>query len=636
MHMKTTNLRSEFFQSNPVPSFVYEPGSEQILQANDAAVARYGYSRREFRSMTLTDLQPGAVTHVTVSHATVSHATKAGECFAVELRVAACRHAGRKVLLMSAVDVSDWNRSRLKLMHSDDIHRSLVEECPLGIFRVNLTTSSIEEANPAILQMIGYTLEQLRATAVYSLYADPADRERFLAKLRQVGSVRDFETHFRNHNGALIRVSLSGYLCPDPDSGEQHIQGYMVDITRQRELEEQLSHAHRMEAVGRLAGGVAHDFNNITQAISLSCELALQQPLAPPLQSKMLDIMRQTSRAAEITRQLLAFSRRQVLQPRVVNLNDCVRQALSMISRTVGVDVSIELKLDESTDHVFIDPEQLTLVMMHLADNAREAMPGGGVLKISTANAPAAAPASAAGSEALSAPADRRIGPYAVLTIADTGIGMDENTLHHIFEPFFSTKQTTLTSGLGLSTVHGIIAQSKGRIQCDSSPGHGASFRICLPLAHAHSAIEAKPQGVRHRAGLLLAEDDPIVAKHLAHALKQSGFSVDSACNGEEALAAFDPLKHQLLVTDIIMPKVGGMELTRRLRQRFPNLPVVLISGYSEEISVLHHLPGEHITYLQKPFAVTGLIAAIQGLLAECNGECQPRRQSAGAVYGGD
>ena len=655
--MKTTNLRSDYFQSNPVPSFVYEPIGQRIIQANHAAIARYGYSPREFRTMSLNDLRPTGPQRPELalynpsasSHTRVTHATKAGQCFVVELHVASWHHAGHESCLLSAVDVSDWNESQLTILRSDDIHRSQIDKCPLGVFRVNVKTARIEEANSALLQILDYTLEQLRSICVTSLYANPSDRLRFLSKVYQAGRVRDFETHFRTRCGTLVRVSLSGYLCSDDETGEQFVHGYALDITHQHELEEQLNHSHRMEAVGRLAGGVAHDFNNITQAISLSCELALQQPLSPPLQSKLLDIMRQTSRAAEITRQLLAFSRRQVLQPRVVNLNDCVRQALSMIARTVGVDVSIELKLDETTDHVFIDPEQLTLVIMHLADNARQAMSQGGVLRISTANAPAAgsealshsasatgslalpdlapaagslalSPAPAAGSEALSpaVPDPTAAAPYAVLTIADTGIGMDENTLHHIFEPFFSTRETALTSGLGLSTVHGIIAQSKGRIQCSSGPGQGTTFRICLPLAHAPAVPQAKPQNVSEPVGLLLAEDDPIVRKHLAHALKQFGFSVDSACNGEEALAAFDPLKHQLLITDIIMPKVGGVELTSRLRQRFPDLPVLLISGYSEEISVLQHLPGERIAYLQKPFPVTALVNSIQSLFAEC------------------
>jgi CheY-like chemotaxis protein len=359
-----------------------------------------------------------------------------------------------------------------------------------------------------------------------------------------------------------------------------------------------------MEAVGRLAGGVAHDFNNITQSISLSCELALQHQLAPAIQSKLLDIMQQTSRAAEITRQLLAFSRRQVLQPRVVNLNDCIRKALSMLTRVVGVSVSIDLQLDETLGHVFVDPEQLTLVLMHLADNARVAMPQGGRLQIATSLAPVSA---------ASAPA----APCLLLTVTDTGVGMNEATLQRIFEPFFSTKNTTLTTGLGLSTVHGIIAQSRGRIECESALGRGTTFRIFLPIAAGKPTVDsvrvpAPINGLR----ILLAEDDPLVNKHLTDSLKLAGFAVDSVFDGEQALSTFAHGRYQLVVTDIVMPKLGGVELTHRLRQLAPQLPILIISGCSEEVSEIQHLPPNHIAYLQKPFATTQLTATLRRLLA--------------------
>jgi PAS domain S-box-containing protein len=504
--------------------------------------------------------------------------------------------------LRSAVSTLDKKQE-----HTGEIQRPLMAECPFGIYRLNLTTSRIEQANPTFLQTLGYTLDELLGVPISNLYVNPNERDTYLASLNENGRIRDFETHFRTRDGKIVRVSLSGYMSKDCETGQQYVQGYVLDVTRQRELEEQLSHSHRMEAVGRLAGGVAHDFNNITQSISLSCELALQSSLPPQLESKFLDIMRQTSRAAEITRQLLAFSRRQVLQPRVVDVNDCVRKALPLITRTVGVDVSMGLKLDESVDHVFIDPDQFTLVLMHLADNAREAMPGGGVLSISTSTSPGSSTSSkVAVSE-----------PCTVLTVCDTGSGMDEITLSHIFEPFFSTKETTVTRGLGLSTVHGIIAQSKGRIECFSSPGDGAAFRIYLPVAHAQPTAQTKPRDNQRATGILLAEDDPIVNKHLTHALKQAGFLVKSACNGQEALAAFDPQRHQVLVTDIVMPKLDGIGLTRKVCERSPALPVVLISGFSEETSVLQDLPQSNLCYLQKPFPVSRLVKAIRDVLAQ-------------------
>jgi len=598
--------------------FLYDRDSLRILAANDAALARYGYTGREFRRMTIPDLSPRgqdhavdpapAAGHGTPAPSLSTHSTRDGKLLAVEIRLAPFLHRQRHFCLMSAADSSDWSDARLKLVRSEEIHRSLVRECPYGVYRFNLTTSRYELANRAVLQLLGYTLEEFRALEAADIYPDLRERDRLLTILLASANVRgSATTRWRKKNGDIIRVCLAGYLYTDAGTGHQYVQGYVRDITRQREIEEQLSHTNRMESVGRLAGGVAHDFNNITQSINLSCELALRNQLDPSIESKLLDIMQQAARAAEITRQLLAFSRRQVLQPRVVNLNDTVRNALPMLTRAVGVDVGIELKLDETIDHILIDPEQLTLVLMQLADNARTAMPQGGRLQISTASCPAcAAPIRGINPQ-----------PCAVLTVADNGVGMDEATLRRVFEPFFSTKDTTLTTGLGLSTVHGIVSQSKGRIECQSTPGQGATFRIYLPLATEHPvAAAAAFTGDNNGCRILLAEDDPIVNKHLTHALRKAGFSVDSVGNGEEALAAFARQPYQAVVTDIVMPKLGGIELTKHLRQHHSDVPVILISGYSEEISVMQNLPHNHIAYLQKPFSSPQLVAIIRNLLA--------------------
>jgi CheY-like chemotaxis protein len=279
-----------------------------------------------------------------------------------------------------------------------------------------------------------------------------------------------------------------------------------------------------------------------------------------------------------------------------------VRNSLATLARAVGGNVAIDLRLNETLAPIHIDPDQLTLVLMHLADNAHDAMPQGGILQISTAPAPLRHGADCA------IPAE----PCIVLTVADTGCGMDEPTRQRIFEPFFSTKQTTQTSGLGLSTVHGIIHQSKGRIECESAPGLGTSFRIFLPIATAQPAAAAHPGRFR----ILLAEDDALVNRHLTEALQKAGFSVHPVRNGEQALAAFAARSFQIVVADIVMPNVNGVELTRRLRQLAPSLPVVLISGYSEQMSILQNLPHNRIAYLQKPFASPTLVAIIRNLLA--------------------
>jgi PAS domain S-box-containing protein len=612
-----SDLRKFLFRGNPVPMFLYDGRSLRIRGANDAAIAKYGYTCKEFRAMTVRDLRPCSYAPAldtallldleAPSRSLWTHSTKAGKTFAVEVNVIPFDR--RNLFLMSAVDASAWSEARLKLSRSEEIHRSLVEECPFGIYRLNLNTSRFEQANPVLLSTLGYSLEELCRVEIVSLYVEPSDRARYLAELHANGSVHDFETRFRKKNGGIVRASLSGYLGTDAENGHQHVRGYVLDITRQRDLEEQLSQSQRMDAVGRLAGGVAHDFNNITQSISLSCELVLRSQIAPAIESKLLDIMQQSARAAEITRQLLAFSRRQVLQPRVLDINDCVRKALSMLTSVGGVDVKVELNLDDTVDRIFIDPDQFALVLMHLASNARAAMPRGGLLRISTS-------ASTGNSDQLSATSSE---PYAVLTVSDTGVGMDAITLQRIFEPFFSTKDTTLASGLGLSTVYGIIAQSKGRIECESSPGEGATFRIYLPIASVRSTA-AGVNSTENATRILLAEDDMGVNENLSQALRRAGFSVDAVCDGEKALAAFERQHPDIVITDIVMPRVGGVELTKRLRQQLPALPVVLMSGYSEEIGVLQQVPHDQIAYLQKPFTSAQLIRVLHKLLSATAG----------------
>lgn len=460
--------------------FLYDGGSLRIVAANEASLSKYGYTFREFRSMTVRDLHPCGDAPDTASPGAPScslwtHVTRTGKLFSVEVCLVRFVWGRHNLCLMSAVDASAWSKANFRLVRSEEIHRSLVQECPFGIYRFNLATSCYEQANPALLQLLGYSLDDFCSSPMPTIYVDATDRNSLLAQLQASGNVRDFETRLCKKDGGILRVSISGYLCTNAETGQQYVQSYVRDITRQRELEEKLRQSHSLEVVGRLAGGVAHDFNNITQSISLSCELALQQQPAPAIETKLKHVMKQSTRAAEITRQLLAFSRRQVLQPRAVSVNDCVRNALCMLTRAVGAEVAIELKLDERVEPILIDPDQLAIVLLHLADNARAAMPQGGQLRISTAAWPENPDKIKCGSS----------DPCAVLTFSDNGVGMDEKILARIFEPFFSTKKTALTTGLGLSTSHGIISQSNGRIECESSPGHGTTFRIYLPLATA-------------------------------------------------------------------------------------------------------------------------------------------------------
>jgi two-component system cell cycle sensor histidine kinase/response regulator CckA len=515
-----TALRKYLFVTNPNPVLAFDPRSLRIKAANNAAIALYGHSLREFRSMTLGELRPTGEAPCLDRPLTLgpgaaarplwTHITRRGRRFTAELRVLAMP-GSRRLRLLSIMDTAPCSHSRGMLVYSERMQRSLVEECPFGILRMNLTSGRCEHANPALLRMLGYTLDEFLNLNEASFFREADSRNRLLAAARLNGVVRDLETWIAAKGGHSIRVSLSAYLTRSARREDEYLHAYVRSVSYQRELELQLCETQRlrsadyiadeashsvnpspalpvanlpaakpvapdgealhMDAMGRLAGGIAHDFNNITQSITLSCELALHGPLSAELQSKLTGILQQATRAAEITQQLLAFSRRQILRPQAVNLNDCLRQSLPVLQHFFGGGISIEMRLDESITPVLVDSDQLSTVLLQLADNARSAMPNGGRLEISTSwevRIPN-----------LSDPWCGESG--VVLTFADSGVGMDEVTRSRIFEPFFSTKPPATSAGLGLSTVHGIIHQSHGRIECTSAPGAGTTFRIVLP-----------------------------------------------------------------------------------------------------------------------------------------------------------
>lgn len=615
-----SGLQGVLFRNNPIPMFLYDPQTLQILAANEAALARYGYAQRQIRTLTIPDLRSDATQPalqdallIDRDHPAQSlwlHITRSGERFPVEVTVTPFRRGKRALCLMMATDVSAAVQSNPKFARFQELHRLLFQNSPFGIFRVDLTTDRLEEANPTFFQLFGYTLEEMNAGgSLQNLHLDIGDRDRLLHELRAHGSVQHFQTRYITRAGTVFHAVVFATLSPAYPQQHQFMQGYVIDITHAREIDERLAHSERIEAIGRLAGGVAHSLNNITQSISLSAELALQAGVAANVAARFKDILQQAQSAAGITQQLLAFSRRQVLQPRDVNLNTCLRAAVPVLARTVGSGIALDLQLAPTLGNVFVDPEQLTVVLTQLADNARIAMPHGGRLTLSTAPVPTV-------SDEDSLP-DEANPPFALLTVSDNGAGMDEAVRRRIFDPFFSTKDTPLTTGLGLSTVHGIIMQSKGHIECDSRPEIGTTFRIYLPLAQpADEPLATTQTDQTHPMRLLLVEDDPLVNKHLAQSLTNAGFQVDSTADGEEALAAFQNGEFQAVVTDIVMPRLTGIELASRLRQFRPDLPIILISGYCDETSVLRDLPRHNIAYLQKPFTTAQLVSRFQQMLS--------------------
>jgi two-component system cell cycle sensor histidine kinase/response regulator CckA len=426
----------------------------------------------------------------------------------------------------------------------------------------------------------------------------------------------DLETRWQRPDGKPLWMYLNASLVQDTAGEPLYLLLYLRDITERKSLEDQLRQAQKMEAVGQLAGGIAHDFNNLLTAILGSTELLLADtPPGDPRREDVQEISRSAHRAAALVRQLLAYSRKQVLQPRRVDLNAIVRDMGAMLRRVVGEPIQLRLDLDPGLGHVTADPGQLEQVIANLGVNARDAMPRGGTLTITTSNVTG---------RGVTAAADEGVpaaGPLVSLAVTDTGIGMDDEVRGRLFEPFFTTKELGRGTGLGLATVYGIVRQSGGHIQVRSRPGEGSSFTVYLPRAEAprpaRGALAAAAPVSGGSETVLVAEDEEAVRHLVCRVLRAKGYRVLEARHAEAALelaaAAAEPI--DLLLSDLVMPGLGGRALADRLLNARPGLRVLFITGYAAEaVERQGRLPAGH-GLLEKPFTADQLAHKVRETL---------------------
>jgi signal transduction histidine kinase len=397
----------------------------------------------------------------------------------------------------------------------------------------------------------------------------------------------------------------------------QDVSGQRAAEEALRRSEEQLRQAQKMEAVGQLAGGIAHDFNNLLTAILSYCDLLLEEVRnGDPIRSDIDQIRLAGQRAAGLTRQLLAFSRRQVLQPKVLSLNSVVSETDSMLRRLVGADIAVEVTCEAALWYALADPGQIELVLMNLVVNARDAMPNGGRLTIATSNREVAG-------ESGARPNGVRAGSYVALEVSDTGVGIDAANHDRVFEPFFTTKEPRKGTGLGLSTVYGIVQQSGGYITLVSAPGRGATFTVLLPRHLGNEPPAASTVNRRRLPGgtetLLLVEDEAAVRSSARRLLERQGYTVLEARHGADALRLVEESGRpiDLVVTDLVMPEMGGKELAERLRVHRPGLKVLFMSGYTEKAITADGVMPPKTGFVEKPFTVEQLMRRLRELLDE-------------------
>ena len=400
-----------------------------------------------------------------------------------------------------------------------------------------------------------------------------------------------------------------------PVPGRGYINLYGRDITEEKSLATKFLQAQKMEAVGRLAGGIAHDFNNLLTVIKGYSELADEElPHNSPARAHIDEIARAAAQAANLTAKVLAFSRKQVLIPRVINPNALLWASGNIISRLVGEDIELRTRLAPEVGNIKADPGQIEQVIMNLAVNARDAMPGGGRLTIETSNR-------TIDSECALGHPGVRSGEYVQITVSDTGHGMGKEVPSHLFEPFFTTKEPGKGTGLGLSTVYGIVKQSAGHITCYSEPGKGTTFTIYFPrTVETKDATTAPVAGIAMFRGsetILLAEDQDLVRRYTQTVLENNGYTVIAASGGSEALAAIKLQKCgvDLLVTDVVMPQMSGIELARKLLAACPTLKVLFLSGYAENAVAQQGELDPGINFLQKPFSSIELLKKTREIL---------------------
>jgi PAS domain S-box-containing protein len=400
-----------------------------------------------------------------------------------------------------------------------------------------------------------------------------------------------------------------------PDGSLEFLSTIASDISERQRLEEQFRQSQKMEAIGKLAGGVAHDFNNLLCVITGFSEILLGRlPEDGPLRGFAQEIDKAAGRATSLTRQLLAFSRKQMLAPQTLNLNALVADMDKMLRRLIGEDVELVTALDPTLAPIRADPGQVEQILMNLAVNSRDAMPQGGTLTLSTRNAVLDGPA-------LREQPEVRPGSYVLLEVSDTGVGMDAGTRNRIFEPFFTTKEAGKGTGLGLATVYGIVKQSGGHIEVQSERGRGATFKIFLPRCEERSSSSEAASGAGESTGgtetVLLAEDEDGVRSLARQTLEEKGYHVLEACNGEEALELCEryPRDIHLLLTDAVMPKLSGGELAQRVRQLRPATKVLFMSGFTDSALIRHGVWSGVVDCLLKPFSPEALASAVRSAL---------------------
>ena len=543
-----------------------------------------------------------------------------GEIVCLEGTAAVVEVGGRRAVVGTLMDVTELARVQQLYRESEERFGLVTRATNNVILDWDLASNEIRW-NEMIHEAFLYSADEVGGT--YEWWSDrihPDDQRQVLTSiesaLRQEGQLWTSEYRFRRGDGSYATVLGRAYIVRGEGQRPVRVMGAMVDVTEHRQLEERFYLSQRMEAVGRLAGGVAHDFNNVLMVIQGTTDLLLtQQGLGDTVRADVREIKKAAERATALTRQLLAFGRRQVLRPEVVNLNTTILDMEGMFRRILGEDIQLVSQLDRALGCVRVDPRQFEQVLLNLAANARDAMPHGGRLTIHTMDVHLTEEDTAKFTYPVLP------GKYVRVSVQDTGIGMDTATLTQMFEPFFTTKGSGKGTGLGLSTVYGIIKQSGGYIWVTSEVSHGARFDLYLPRTDARSPVsepQPGPVAVHPRSEtILLVEDEDAVRSIARRILESGGYHVLEARSGPDALQVCEVHGAELdaLITDVVMPDMSGRELAARITADYPHVRVLYMSGHTDDRILQHGLGRKRVNLIQKPFGPNALLERVRALI---------------------
>lgn len=524
-------------------------------------------------------------------------------------------------VLEGITDVTERKRLEEALRKSEELYRTLYDSIRDAILVAD-TERKIIHCNPAFEDLFGYTLEEIRGKKTHHVYDSEEEFRRIGEAIREnLGNPRFLYTiNYRKKSGEAFPGETNVFYLKDDQGDVTGFIGLIRDITERRRAEEErermearLRQAHKMEAVGRLAGGVAHDFNSMLNVILGYSEMCIKDASGTYLHQPLMEIKQAAERSSDLVRQLLAFSRKQLISPRVVDLNERVKDKLNMLDQLMGEGVKLRFRPDPDLWRVRIDTSQLDQVLTNLALNARDAMPRGGELIIETANV-------TLGESYSRQREDADPGDYVLMSFSDTGRGMPPEALEQVFEPFFTTKDVSEGTGMGLATVYGIIKQHGGTIHVHSEPGKGTTFKIHLPRFNGEEARPAKEEKTAAFSGtetVLVVEDEAQVLKLAKKILERNGYTVLAADNAEEALRVAGEYEGEihLLLSDVVMPGMNGKELDREVKRIRPGIKTLFMSGYTANVIAQRGLADKGVGLLQKPFSVDDLTGKIREVL---------------------